>query len=170
MMRVLCFVLIALGCQPCRPPDDYYDFRVGYGDESYSIAGRVPMWGGTTPSLVEGRTLRRAWVGFPAGRVPTRSALEFERDGSLVEVPFRTVRDLFHRDGPPNRDAQEFDLEALPDGDYVLRHRRSSVTSDLRTSFSLGNPWTMVDGEQVVETRLVLGRSSADAGSGADAR
>lgn len=168
MMRVVLLGLVVMGCSPCRPADDYYDFRVGYGTESYAYA-RAPEWGGRTPSASFGELARWFWVGFPEGRVSSAPMISVLRDGVALDLPFREVTGLVHRDGPPNRDAQLYDLGALPAGEYTIIHRRASAPADLVAVFPASDPWQVVDGEEILETRITLGTVSSDAGVG-DAR
>lgn len=169
MMRVVLLGLVVMGCSPCRPVGTHYDFRVGYGAANYGNAGFSPEWGGRTASTQFGEPARSFWVGFPEGRVSSTPMIGVLRDGVAVDLPFREVTGLVHQDGPPNRDAQLYDLGALPAGEYTIIHRRASAPADLVAVFPVSTAWQVVDGEEILETRITLGTVSSDAGVG-DAR
>lgn len=166
MMRVFFFALLMFGVSPCRPADGYYDFRLGYGEAPYGGAGFSPNWGGQTPAMERDGTLRRLWVGFPAGRLPATPAIVILRDGEPVDLSFRAATGL-PVPGHADRDAQLYELHTLSPGDYTIVHRRGAVPADL-DHVSSGPPirWVQVDGTDQVETILTVtaGGGPLDAG------
>ncbi|MCZ7684947.1 MAG: hypothetical protein M5U28_41710 [Sandaracinaceae bacterium] len=91
--------------------------------------------------------------------------VEFYSDGRGLDIAGifseLIVRDELHFPAQ----TVEYRLTDLPDGEYTVVHRRSSVPPGVRPLYDDGAPiWRMFEGEPALVTVLVRGGEAADGG------
>ncbi|MDQ3030815.1 MAG: hypothetical protein M3Y87_00195 [Myxococcota bacterium] len=153
--------LVGCGSRACANCDESRYFMSVGNDVSEIYGG--PTWGGST--VFFGSQLERVRVHLPVRVEPEREMVEFF-DG---ETPLE-IAGVFRPDVAAPADCFvaviEYDIEFLPDGEYLMVHRRSSAPPGLRYGHE---PWSMFEGEEAVLTRLILdgdARAAARADAG----
>lgn len=83
--------------------------------------------------------------------VPTREMIELYAGSARVPLAGTYVPDVIHPGSCPN-DELQYDLTALPAGEYTLIHRASSAPPGYHTN---ATGWTTFEGEPALVTTLV---------------
>lgn len=157
---IICSLLTVGGCGR----SNMYHVHVFGGDRN--VEGGQPHWNGTTPWPV---SLVRVYLP-PAERRPTMEMFEFFAD----ERPLGITPMFYLRDPSTGSDSSvlDYDLASLPDGEYLMVHRRSSIPPGLSpVEAHYDWAWSTFDGEDALVTTLLRRRvpTDADAGTAADA-
>lgn len=143
------------------------------GDESNSY-GFSWSWGGNTIGMVEfhrarmwpmpSENPRSIFVILPTGDVPPAEAIEVLQDGVDLGLVGTLHRHETVTAGGCPRDWLDYDLRALPPGEYTVVHRRSAESPNTESPH---RGWTTFDGEAALVTTFVIdARFVPDAGSG----
>lgn len=160
-MLTATFVMgVLAGCATCPPPDDDYHITIIYAaDRAGDGCPSTVRWDGrATPVQVGAEHFdpEHLRVLLPLGTVaPVRELIEIYDGAARLEVSgvFRANR--FTCGEGCFFDVVDYDLSALPDGEYQVVHRLASAPAGLR---STEGPATTFEGEPALVTTIVLAR------------